>query len=361
MYDYPFIENLGFKGGQGIVYPKLVNFEDKDALHRYHMLNMLKKSRKMFDYEGLPKEIPQRTLELYLQTQGFVILFEYEGKLHISYGGLGGEPDFNYLPTIATVSVPALRMSKMFKIYWGYEWESKQNVDTYGTCVVIPNDSIYMGLLPTHSYYASQLVENDLSINCNLINSRLFNILVADDDDSYKSLKELMDDLKNGKLSSAVDKNWLTDGIKSLPYGTGGSTNALIQLIEHRQYVKGSWWNELGVQSNYNMKRETITSSENILNVDSLLPVSDDMKQMREEGFKRAKEIFGIDVKVEFSSAWNKIQKEIKLKEDLQLKELESQKNDKSTQVDSEDTKNSKSIQVDSDKGGDNNVDEKKD
>lgn len=342
MKDYPFIESglLGVNG-QGILYPKLVNFENKELLQRYHIMNMLKKTRGMFKYEELPDTIPKRILELYTQSNGFTVVFRYKGDMYVSYAGLGGAPDFNYLPTIATVANPALKISLKLKINWGYEWENEDTKNADGECVVIMNDSLCMGLLPIHSYYASQLVENDLSINCSLINTRLLNLLVANDDDSFQSLMEVIEDLKQGKISSAVDKNWLADGIKSLPYGTGASSNALIQLLEHRQYVKGSWWNELGVQSNYNMKRETITSSENILNVDSLLPSSDDMLEMRRVGWDLANKFFGLNVSVDFDSAWLKIQKEIKLKEDMQLKELEQDvKNKQSTQVDNEIKKN---------------------
>lgn len=354
---YDFIESglLGVNG-QGILYPKIIDFEDKELLGRFHIMNMLKKTRGMFRYDRLPETILSRTLELYTQTNGFTVVFEYQGKKYISYAGLGGAPDFNYLPTIATVANPALKISLKLKIDWGYEWENEDTKNADGECVVIMNDSLCMGLLPVHSYYSSQLVENDLSINCSLINTRLLNLLVANDDDSYQSLMEVIEDLKKGKISSAIDRNWLADGIKSLPYGTGASTNALIQLLEHRQYVKGSWWNELGVQSNYNMKRETITSSENILNVDSLLPSSDDMLEMRRVGWELANKKFGLDVSVDFDSAWLKIQKEIKLKEDMQLKELEQDVKDKQG---NEDNKDSKSIQVDNEKnekGGEENA-----
>lgn len=338
MKDYPFIENCCF-ANNNIILPKLVNFEEKDLLHRFHLLQGIKKTQRMFEYEDLPEKIPYRQLELFQQSAGFVIIFELNGDIHFGYAGLGGVPDFNYLPTVATYSNPILG-SHMFNINWGYESNVKNNVKTEGDCVVIPNDSLFMGLLPVHSYYASQLVENDLSINCNLINTRLLNILVATDDNGQESLQDIIDDLKKGKLSSAVDKNWLADGIKSLPFGTGASSNALIQLLEHRQYVKGSWWNELGVQSNYNMKRETITSSENILNVDSLLPVSDDMLKMRRDSWKLANKIFGTNVKVDFSSSWRKIQSEIKLKEEMQLKELKEENKGMSTQVDNKPKEN---------------------
>lgn len=300
-------------------YGKIIDFEDKDRLFNYHLSNFQKKLRGMFEYKNLPKNILFRNLELLTQT-GYSIIVKHKDELYSVYGGLGGVPDFNYMPTIATVAIPALPdLPKMFKINWGYDFECPETKDLK-ECVVIPNDSLFMGVLPTNSYYASQLVENDLTLNCNLINFRLMNLLVAKDSDALKSLESVIDKLKKGKISAALDDNLLTECIKSLPFSNiQGST--IVQLLEQRQYIKGSWWNEWGVQSNYNMKRETITSSENILNVDSLLPISDDMLQMRKNGWDLVEKVFGHKVEVDFSSAWKKLKKELETKEEILEKE----------------------------------------
>ena len=300
---------------------KLISFEDKNKLFLYHMGNFQKKLRNMFKYENLPETINFRNLELQIQ-KGYTIILEYNGKIYSMYGGIGGRPDFNYMPTLATVANPAIPdLPKKYRINWGYEFITEETKDLK-ECVVIPNDSLFMGVVPTNSYYATQLVENDLTMNCNLINFRLMNLLVARDDDSYNSLQNVINKLKDGQISAAIDDMLLTECIKSLPF-TNNSGNNIVQLLEQRQYIKGSWWNEWGVQSNYNMKRETITSSENILNVDSLLPVSDDMLEMRKVGWDLANKIFGLNVKVEFDSAWKKLKKELDTKEEILEKEAE--------------------------------------
>lgn len=306
-------------------YGKFINFENKDKLFRYHLKNFQKKLRNMFKYDGLPDTIPFRNLELLTQT-GYSIIVKHENQFYCVYGGLGGKLDFNYMPTIATIAVPALpKLPIMWRINWGYDYiipETKKLPE----CVVIPNDSLFMGTMPSNSYYASQLVENDLTLNCNLINFRLMNLLVARDNDTLKSLNDVIDNLKKGKISAAIDDNMLTECIKSLPFSNNVGNN-IVQLLEERQYIKGSWWNEWGVQSNYNMKRETITSSENILNVDSLLPVSDDMLQMRTEAFKIVQKVFGLKVNVDFSSAWKKLKKELETKEQILEQESKNVQN----------------------------------
>ena len=317
--------DLNFSIDNGVnLYSSLVDFEDKEKLFLYHLAVFRKRLLRMFKWEGLPEEITERNLEL--QTQNcYSIIVEHKGKLFMQFGGLGGFPDFNYMPTFATIANPAQPdLPHKFRIYWGYEF-SRPELEGLPYCVVIPNDSLFMGTLPTNSYYASQLTENDLTLNCNLINFRLMNLLVAGNQDAYKSLKGIMEDLKKGKISSALDDRFLSDKILSLPFGKNEG-NTIVQLLEQRQYIKGSFWNEWGVQSNYNMKRESITSSENILNVDSLLSTTDDMLEMRKKAIERIDKIFNVKLDVDFSSAWKKLRKELKTKEDILQKEAEEPK-----------------------------------
>ena len=78
----------------------------------------------------------------------------------------------------------------------------------------------------------------------------------------------------------------------------------LTDLIEERQYVKASFFNELGLNSNYNMKRESINSNESQLNDDMLHPLIDTMLAMRKEALEEVNAMFGTNITVEFNSAW---------------------------------------------------------
>lgn len=315
---------------------RYMDFENKDLLFAYHMRMMFIRENQIFQWKGLPDTIPKRSLELQLQMHGYTIFIKHpkttynkdggivqekEEVLYALYGALGGRFDYNYMPTKAIISNPYLKLDK-------HEYTINKD------CVVIPNDTFYLGLTPLNRYYASQLVENDQSLNCMLINARLTDLLNAKDEDSKNSLEEVIKARKEGKIAVAYDKNWFEgdDGnINTFPLGER-SSNTIIQLIEHKQYVKGSFWNEIGVQSNYNMKRETITSNENILNVDSLLPLTDDMREKREIGIEQLKEVFGIDnISVDFSSSWKKLQDEIKIKENIE--------EDNSTQMENKEPK----------------------
>jgi hypothetical protein len=78
----------------------------------------------------------------------------------------------------------------------------------------------------------------------------------------------------------------------------------LTQFIEYQQYLKGSFYNEIGLSANYNMKREAIGKGESTLDEDALLPLCDNMLTCRREDLAKVNEMYGTDISVEFSSSW---------------------------------------------------------
>lgn len=89
---------------------------DKEKATTSYIRYMLVRTQSMFKYDGLPDSIPQRMLELYLQKNGNCFVAKVEGELYAFTGGLGGEPNAYYQPTIYTVSNPFLKISKNYTI-----------------------------------------------------------------------------------------------------------------------------------------------------------------------------------------------------------------------------------------------------
>ena len=58
------------------------------------------------------------------------------------------------------------------------------------------------------------------------------------------------------------------------------------------------------------MKRESLNSTESQLNDDALMPFIDDMIANREEGLDQFNKMFGTNIKVKKSSAWEDNQQE---------------------------------------------------
>ena len=271
------------------VLPKIYDFRKKDNSVSDYIGYMLSRTQSMFKYTGLPETIPQRSLELFLQTKGYIAFAEYSNDLYIFYGGLGGQPDVYYMPTEFIVANPALSFNKNLKI--GKD------------CVIMSSDSLYMGLMPMFSKYASMLVENDISMRLVDINARIISLISAPDDRTKAAAREYLEDVEKGKLGVIAETAFL-DGVRVQPYASTGSSGRITDLIEYQQYLKAGWFNDLGLQSNYNMKRESINSNEAQLNEDSLLPLIDDMLNCRKKALEKVNLMFNTNISVELSSSW---------------------------------------------------------
>lgn len=263
--------------------------KNKMKVRADHIDYMLARTHRMFKWDNLPDTIPDRIPELFLQINGHVCFTEVNGDLYILTGGLGGPPDPYYMPTLYIVANPALNYSKSLKI--GDE------------CVVMPNDSMYKGLIPLFTRYAAAMTETELSIFIASINSRISEIISASDDDTKESAEIYLQHIQDGELG-VIGESAFMEGV-NVHAGNAGSVHTIIEdLIELEQYQKASWYNELGLNANYNMKRESINSGESQLNRDALLPLVDDMLQVRQEKIEQVNSKYGTDIKIDFASAW---------------------------------------------------------
>lgn len=286
---------------------KAYNLADKDLQVSSYCRYMVDRTMQMFKYENLPSTIPQRELELQLQMFGHVGVFDHNGDLYALRGGFGGEPNPYYMPTKYVISNPALKFSNTFTID--------------DDIVIIRNDSMYTGLTNLFLRYATQLCENDISMLNAIINTRITNLIIAGDDASMESARKYQRDIIDGKLSIIGD-NKILEGIRTNPNAT--ENRSITDLIEVQQYLKAGWYNELGLNANYNMKREAINSDEAQMNHDALYPLIDDLLACRQECIEKVNDMFGTDIKVSFNSVWEIKDKELDAVEDAMESDPES-------------------------------------
>lgn len=284
------------------------NPREKPRTQEMHVRYMLARTQSMFRYEGLPDTIPQRMLELFLQSNGHICFAKWNNDLYVYTGGMGGEPDVYYRPTLYTVSNPAQGWSKSLTI--GKD------------CVVMSNDSMYLGLLPLFHRYAYNLAENELSLFIADINTRIIGLLSAGDDRTLSSARQFLADIEAGKLG-VIGENAFLDGIRSQPFASSSGKGIIQDLIEYEQYLRASWFNDLGLDSNYNMKRERLTTAESDMNTDSLLPLVDDMLTCRQRALDEVNTLFDTDISVSLSSAWEDNQEQTDIVTDMLKDKLE--------------------------------------
>ena len=273
--------------------------KDKKLSANAYINYMAIRLQKMFKYTNLPETIPREMLEYYLMINGTCFISEYDGNLYAFTGSFGGEPDAYYRPTRYVVANPALKMSKDF--------------DIKSDGVLIRNDSIWQGLYPLMARYASLMAENILTLRSADVMLRVIAMLTAPDDKTRVAAEAYLKKLEDGEFG-VIAENRFFEGIKmQSPPSNNGSY--LTQFIELHQYLKGSFYNEIGLNANFNMKREALGDGESSLNEDSLLPLCDEMLRCRQEDIQKVNEMFGTDITVEFDSSWaqNVIEKELTL------------------------------------------------
>lgn len=293
------------------------DFRDKTRCIEQKIIRMLDRTQSMFKWSGLPDSIPEYILERFLQTHGDVCFYKHNGSLYVFVGGVGDKPDVYYRPTRYIISNPALDLS------------AQPLIDK--ECVLMLNDTYHQGLLPLCREHATAIVETELSMNIATINSRLISAITASDDKTRASAEKYLQDIAEGKQGVIAETAFL-EGLKVLPY-TSGSNNTIISLIELMQYQKASWYNDLGLSANYNMKREALNTSETVIDNDILLPLIDDMLKCRKAGAEKVNAMYGTDIRVELSSSWEDNQEETEADDQTENDSKEVPDNDTTVQT----------------------------
>ena len=278
---------------------------DKPLALRAYICYFLDRLQSMFKWSGLPDTIPQKWLESYLLVDGQCAVINTDKGIFATNGGMGADPNEYYIPTKYIVTNPWLpegsTAGKQYTIYG-----EEQNA------VLVRNDTYTAGLMPLLLKYCTQMVENDITMSIADIWARASVAFSAADDQTRESAELWLKRLKKGELGVIGEAPFLAgnqnESLRTNPIGTVAGT--LTDLIEYHQYLKAGLYNEIGLNSNYNMKREAIMSNETKLNDDALHPLFDTMLACRKEAAEEINRLFGTEISVEFNSAWADNEKE---------------------------------------------------
>ncbi len=255
---------------------------------------LLTKTLSMFEWDGLPETLPSKELEKLLQVNGYAFITEVNGGIYAFSGGLGGLQDVYGNPTTITINNVALSFNA--------------TLDLKRDGVLICNDDFKMGMMPLFNKYNSMLIENDINLMMHGYNSRLQTFISAGDDKTRESAELFLEKLIKGELG-VIGESALFDGIKT--HSTNSNSNSITSLVEFHQYIKGSLFNEIGLSSNFNMKRERLTEGEVEAVEDTLYPFVDNMMKNRQLALLEINAKYGLEIKIDYGSIWSKKNKQL--------------------------------------------------
>ena len=182
---------------------------------------------------------------------------------------------------------------------------------------------------------------NDCEVSLNMLSvlNRIPYLITSADEKTKSNAEIFLNKINNGDFSIIADNAFL-ESIKSIPLSNTNS-NQINNLMELNQYIKASAFNAIGLNSNWNSKRERLNTSEISLNEDSLTPLIENMLYSRKQAIQAIDEKYNLNIEVDLSNVWKQKEQEIKTTiADLQDKEQfnDSEKTEKKETENDSDT-----------------------
>lgn len=270
---------------------------DKDLYLQNFINDMLCRCYAMFDYKNLPGTIQKQDIEKYLLLNGHCVFTKVNDNFYVINGNFTGDENvYHRLHKYIVVNI-ALHLNK--------EYETENNAD----CVLMQNDSERQGLFHLFSKYGIMLNDCEISLNMLSILNRIPYIITSADEKTKSNAELFLNKIKNGDFSIIADNAFL-ESLKSIPLNN--ANNQINNLMELNQYIKASAFNAIGLNANWNSKRERLNTSEISLNEDALTPLIENMLYSRRQAIKTINEKYGLNVEVDLSNIWKQKEQEIK-------------------------------------------------
>lgn len=280
-------------------YKGVSNVQDNFNLYFDMLVN---KVCNLFKWENLPETVDERFLMVNLMLTGRVCWFDHNGRIYALNGNWGGEPNVYYRPTQFIVANPVIG-SKTLTVL---NKDGSNSIDRLDGIIMPLTDADYFndaergGLYRLIYQTAGLLADNISSLNVSQINGRVSQIWTADNDAMARTVEEVVRDIYEGHPYRVVSQDILNK-VNAVPTAQTGQSNTLLNLIEAHQYILASFYNEIGIPSQWNMKRERVNTAETELMTGSLDVSVYNMEKNLKNAVEKINELFGTDISVRFN------------------------------------------------------------
>lgn len=266
---------------------------DKNILYQHFFRTLYNNASKVILLKGLPDDADKEFIMSQLLLVGRIAVFKTKGKTYFLNGHIGGIPDEYYYPTKVLIANPVLGsfdLERDKEAVMVYLTPTDRILDVPKTPTII-----YGGLFSLISMVANILAECMTTVNTTLMNTRVHAIYTADTESAAKSAEPILKSIYMGKPYSVVTSE-LLERLNVNPLSEHGLSNCLIETLEVCQYVLSLFWNGIGIDANYNMKRERLITAEVDKNIQSLIVPIQTILETLNDGFKKANDLFNINV-----------------------------------------------------------------
>ena len=256
----------------------------------------------MFTWENLPDTIDEQVMNFWLFVTGRVVFTEFNGKLYALNGNYGGYPNEYYLPTEFVVANPILG-NKIVKLDIDGVAMFNSDTDKY------PTQGLVGGLYPILTLTANMLADCVTTISSALKNGRVQTAFICKDDTVRIAGEKVLKQLYNGNPAVMIDDTIL-NCISPIKMADNTSVATILQqTVETYQFWLANFYNSIGVNANFNMKRERLNTAEVNINDSALFVNVVNMLNNRQQAVDKINAMFGVDISVKISEEWKDLVK----------------------------------------------------
>lgn len=271
---------------------------DKMSLYHHFFRTLYNNASKVILIKGLPEDADYHFIISQLLLVGKIVIFQSKGQTYLLNGNIGGKCDEYYFPTRCIIANPILGsfdLERDVKAVPVYLTPTDRILDS-----PIHTNVVAGGMYSLISMCANILSECITTINTTLMNTRVHAIYTADTDSAAKSAEPVLRAIYMGKPYSVVTSE-LLERLNVNPLSEHGLATTLTETLEVCQYVLAMFWNGLGIDMNYNMKRERLITAEVDKNVQSLIVPVQTILETLNEGFDKANSLFNENIHAELN------------------------------------------------------------
>ena len=264
-------------------------------LYRFYFDFVLRLLYRVILFEGIPETVSETFMKLILYTQGKVcflhgdLIGEEASQLLSLNCTRADTPDVYYIPRKVLVVNP--RLKKSYNLTPGENCEVLylSEADKYNLSDI--NGGLYSLIERT----AVMLADNDISINTAQKNTRLVNLVGADTQNTVDSIRAAICAMYEGEPTIVV-KSSLVDKLQGVPIIQNQTNHNLIELIEVQQYIISHFYEQIGICTHDQMKRERLITAEINDNLELAFLNIDDILVSLQEGLQRVNAMFGTNI-----------------------------------------------------------------